>query len=45
MVDEEFVRKTGLSNGLVLDNNKRTLNVESGRYLKFYNDLDKNSGF
>jgi hypothetical protein len=31
----------GLSNGVVLDNQKRTMNFETGEYLEIYNDLVK----
>lgn len=38
--DNSFIRNSGLSNGLLLSNNKRTLNVETTRYMAYYNDLD-----
>ena len=37
----EKIRQEGLSNGIVMSNNKRTANIETGEYPEMYTDLTK----
>ena len=39
--DKELERKEGLSNGNVLYNNKKTLNVETSEFAEFYYEIIK----
>jgi hypothetical protein len=39
--DLEILRKEGLSNGLIMFDRKRTANIESGKYSKYYTELRK----